>query len=172
MLRVCVPPPCFPRSPGCGGGLLKGTHMEERLSWGDVPRQPKLQSSRSGSGWGEGQKGLSGGRWSRQVPGSRGGRPLEGSTEQPGPPACAPAARGRRRRRGRVSPRVPAVPPRLPQPLRACGWADGPPPDSPPRQKEPFPSAARRGAARRLSRGRSGVSPRCHRSPAPSAPFP
>lgn len=31
--------------------------MEERLSWGDVPRQPKLQSSRSGSGWGEAQRG-------------------------------------------------------------------------------------------------------------------
>ena len=31
--------------------------MEERLSWGEVPRQPKLQSSRSGSGWGEAQRG-------------------------------------------------------------------------------------------------------------------
>lgn len=55
-------PPC-PRGcggtpmPGDRGGLLKDTHMEERLSWGDVPRQPKLQSSRSGSGWGEGQRG-------------------------------------------------------------------------------------------------------------------
>lgn len=36
------------------GGLLKDTHMEERLSCGDVPRQPKLQSSRSGSARGEG----------------------------------------------------------------------------------------------------------------------
>lgn len=30
------------------GRLLMGD-MDERLSWGDVPRQPKLQSSRSGS---------------------------------------------------------------------------------------------------------------------------
>lgn len=47
------PPPSPPRLPE----HPKLTHMEERLSWGEVPRQPKLQSSRSGSGWGEAQRG-------------------------------------------------------------------------------------------------------------------
>lgn len=71
MFTPASPLPCFSRScsmfgVACGtfsscplllqdtvwskrvGRLLMGD-MEERLSWGDVPRQPKLQSSRSGS---------------------------------------------------------------------------------------------------------------------------
>lgn len=74
MLRASPPPSlpsCFPRSPGRGGGLLKDTHMDERLSCGDVPRQPKLQSSRSGSAWGEGQEGAQ-------------RRPLPAGARQPG----------------------------------------------------------------------------------------
>lgn len=48
-----APPPTFynpsAELPLCPPSRLPLPHMEDRLSWGEVPRHRKLQSSRSGS---------------------------------------------------------------------------------------------------------------------------
>ena len=50
--RTALPPTFYNPSaelPLCPPSRLPLPHMEDRLSWGEVPRHRKLQSSRSGS---------------------------------------------------------------------------------------------------------------------------
>lgn len=174
MLRVPPPSPqLLSAVPGAQRRAPEGhSHGRETLL-GRRPSAAKTAVLQVGLCVGRGTGGGSAAAAAGRCPAAGGGRPLEGSTEQPGRPH-APPPPGGGDRGGAACPRVsPRSPPRL------CGPAAGllPPSPTPPWQLEPFPLAARRGGCAMAepqdgSRAPWCTSPRCHRSAAPSASFP